>query len=288
MQFFKHYNNARTTEIIREFMKIEGKAGYFYYMVLLEVLCKAFDGDGENILVHVDDLMKGLEIKHKRKLDQFLANLNQISDKIWVNFGKKSIKFLKNSENIYFFEAPILVELKDRDFKKARKECDSSAENTRLRIKENKELKNKEKEINKEKICSFQNLENSISFTEVTNLFNQKLPKEFSNKGRVKHAPYFANNTILEKFDQILGHTDFKGPEGWLKLFDEVLKSDFLMGISEKNFVVTLDWLLDTSNIRKVLGGQYTNGKDFAAQESSARLNKMIDEYHASKAAEND
>lgn len=283
MQWFKHFSNASDSEKIKQMIDEFGLEGYARWFLFLELCTERFDGQNTELRIHNE------EIKNKLR-----ARKGDFVFKIFSFWKEKDLISFTFENNYFFLNIPILLELQNRDSKYNNKKRVPDAEDTRSErrlknIDKNKELKNKEreeKEINKENICSFQNLENSISFTEVTNLFNQKLPREFSNKGRVKYAPNFANNTLLEKFDQILGHTDFKGPEGWIRLFNEVLESDFLMGISEKNFVVTLDWLLDTSNIRKVLGGQYSNGKDFAARESSARLNKMIDEYHASKAVE--
>ena len=122
MQFFKHYNDARKTHAIQEIMAIEGKEGYFHYMALLEVLSEKFDGEKEEVAVHVNHLLKELDIKQRKKLDNFLEKVNQVSVKIWEEFGKVSVKKIRVSENFYFFEVPILKDLQGKDFKFATKQ----------------------------------------------------------------------------------------------------------------------------------------------------------------------
>lgn len=127
MQWFKHYYNAKKAPFNRELIRDMKVEGYGYYMLLLGVLCEKFNGNDEKISVHVDDLLEGLEIKQRKKLDDFLKKLNQVSTKTLVEVGRVSVNFLEKSGNFYFFEAPILFDLKDRDFKKATLDRASSA-----------------------------------------------------------------------------------------------------------------------------------------------------------------
>jgi hypothetical protein len=142
MQFFKHYNNARKTPAIQEIMAIEGKEGYFHYMALLEVLSEKFDGEREEVAIHVSDLLKELDIKQRKKLDNFLDKVNQVSVKIWEELGKVSVKKIRVAENFYFFEVPILVDLQGKDFKFATKQRQTSDPKNK-----DKRIKNKKKDI---------------------------------------------------------------------------------------------------------------------------------------------
>ncbi|MDO5716398.1 MAG: hypothetical protein Q4Q17_01235, partial [Tissierellia bacterium] len=66
------------------------------------------------------------------------------------------------------------------------------------------------------------------------------------------------------------------GSEGWRKILEEITQSEFLLGNNGRNWKITIDWLLNTTNLTKVVEGQYRGsdprkerfqGKDFSHLE---------------------
>jgi uncharacterized protein YneF (UPF0154 family) len=50
--------------------------------------------------------------------------------------------------------------------------------------------------------------------------------------------------------------------EWWENLFNDIRNSDFLMGRSKTNFRVSLDWIVKSQNMTKILNGNYKNKND--------------------------
>lgn len=56
--------------------------------------------------------------------------------------------------------------------------------------------------------------------------------------------------------------TEVNGVDGWRRALDKVEHSAFLKGGSDQKWKVTFDWLIETSNITKVLEGNYDDRRD--------------------------
>lgn len=251
MKWFKHHYDAKKAPFNRELLRAEGVEAYGHYMLLLGVLCEKFTGKDEKLSVHLDDLLEGLEIKQKTKLDNFLKKLNKVSAKTLEKVGRVSVNFLESSENFYFFEAPILFDLKDRDFKAATKKRGQSAP------------KNKEIEIEKEVEIKEQKApplidpiiipDNKLKPERLVELFNSKL----AGVGNIKASPnFFLPSGLIEDFQKITGFPEFQKLETWEKYFNLVASSEYFT----KTWTPSLAWLLDPDNAFKVLSGQYQDG----------------------------
>lgn len=58
------------------------------------------------------------------------------------------------------------------------------------------------------------------------------------------------------------GDPKFRNEKSWIEFFEEVLKSDYLIGKSDRSFVVSLMWLLTPDNFEKVRAGSYEGRQD--------------------------
>lgn len=110
--------------------------------------------------------------------------------------------------------------------------------------------------------------------TNVTNETNERFPRPISEgefiglfntllggQGKVRFYPGFnLTRDALNNFILTTGFPQFRTVEQWEKLLkEEVLRSDFLMGRSDKTFVVSLNWLANQDNAAKVASGLYTD-----------------------------
>lgn len=92
----------------------------------------------------------------------------------------------------------------------------------------------------------------AIPFEQIKNLFNEILPEVpaviLLNKPR--------QAAIRARWNEHPVHQDLGF---WTDLFNDIRKSDFLMGrvLSDRPFILTFDWLLRPSNFVKVVEGNY-------------------------------
>lgn len=187
---------------------------------MLELLSEEFDGECVIFKIHSRTLRDSLRIRSQQLLDNYLVTIRQLLD----------IQVTSNG-NVYTIEAPILLKLKNRDAKKARKERGQVAP---------REEKDKEKD------------------------------KE-NNSGRVFVDPLRVIECYNETLSQIKGHfrgialppkalTVFRTASGflttledWKNLFEIVRDTEFL---AQSNWCKLL-WLIDYDNASKVLNGTY-------------------------------
>lgn len=155
MKWFKHYSNASDSVKLSRLVDELGVEGYGRYWLLLELLCEEYDGESTEFEVHFRKISAKVQIKFSKKLETFLQKL---ADFYLIEFrvvGK-----------VYKLSAPILSELKNRDFKKARHDRAESAPKNKIK----KKIKDKEKE-----------LEAKASSTELENSSSCGAVQEFSN-----------------------------------------------------------------------------------------------------------
>lgn len=170
MQFFKHYEGASKSVFVQLVEANLGLIGYARWMKLLELACSHFDGESTILTFTKKELAEKLNMKpfNVEKLIQNFIDLD-VEKKViqWPDYSSvmatlppsqvesnhnPAIIQLESSYNpaitnslIIIIDMPIIAELKDRDFKRARKDRAETA--LRIRIKN----KNKEKEEEKEK-----------------------------------------------------------------------------------------------------------------------------------------
>lgn len=132
MQFFKHYHNASSSIKLQQLIHKGGAEAYGLYWLLLEILCEKFDGIDPDIELFAGELARKLGVRSD-KVSTFL----QLCDK----FALISVQV---EELIYKVHCPILLELQDRDFKRARKDRATKAPKNKIKNKD-KELRDKNK-----------------------------------------------------------------------------------------------------------------------------------------------
>lgn len=131
MQFFKHYSKASESESLARLIDETGIIGYGRYWLLLEYLTDLFDGESTSFRIHSRIIRELFRIRSWTELDSFADRLATVRGMV-----------LKRNGTVFEIEAPILLELQSRDFKKARTE----RANTAPKIKNKNKIKNKIKE----------------------------------------------------------------------------------------------------------------------------------------------
>lgn len=132
MQFFKHYNSASDSEFLQLVVEKYGLIRYAHWFRLLELLCKHFDGESILIRLTRKEIIEKLKIKPS-SVDEIIGQFVLLDPKQAVIKlpGKGQLvpsyelpsDYLGATENlVIIIEAPILIDLQDRDFKRARKD----------------------------------------------------------------------------------------------------------------------------------------------------------------------
>lgn len=135
MQYFKHYSGVKNSESLSVLEDKLGFAGIGRYWRMLEYLVENFDGDSPTFRIHRRNVRELLRLRSWNDCGTFMEC-----------FGNVRGIFVNHSENVYEIDAPILLELQSRDFKRARTDRASSAP----KIKSKNKIKNKEEDKEKE------------------------------------------------------------------------------------------------------------------------------------------
>lgn len=136
MKYFKHYSNARRSESLSILIADHGLEAYARYWILLEFLAEEFDGESTSFRYHSSTIRELLRI-------QSWTKLRLVADQLSTVRGIA----LRQNETVFEIEAPILLDLLNRDFKKARTERAPSAVYIKNKIKDKEE--DKEEELRK-------------------------------------------------------------------------------------------------------------------------------------------
>lgn len=139
MKWLKHYNNCLNSESLADLIRENGFEGYGRYWALLEYLAALFDGESVSFRVPIENVRALLRIRSWNELDSFAERLSTVSG-----------LDVKRSGNVYEIEAPILLNLQDRDFKKSRKASDDDAPKIKNKSKNKEQDKEKEIDISSE------------------------------------------------------------------------------------------------------------------------------------------
>lgn len=80
-------------------------------------------------------------------------------------------------------------------------------------------------------------------------------------KGRISDNSMFVSPCTIENMKILFGYPDFQENQQWIKYFENISKNSFLNG-TEKDFVITFDWIMKPDNASKVLNGAYSSKKE--------------------------
>lgn len=116
MRWFKHYSDATTSDGLSRIILELGFEGYGRYWALLEFLAFKFDGEDTTFTIHPAIVRETLRIRSWNKLRTFLERIGNVRG-MEVEWSENEIKF----------NAPILLDLKSRDFRNTRTEREQTA-----------------------------------------------------------------------------------------------------------------------------------------------------------------
>ena len=183
MKWFKHYSGATNSESLSDLIRDTGLAGYARYWLLLEHLAHLFEGESVSFRVPIENVRGLLRIRSWTELESFLERLTNVRG-----------LDIKRIGNVYEIKASILLELQDRDFKKARKDSAQSAP----------KIKNKDKELDKEldidtDVIVSKNIAKSFK-NEIEHIYADLYPlKKGKTKGVEKLSKEIKSDEDLEK-----------------------------------------------------------------------------------------
>lgn len=256
MKWVKHYYNASYSVELNELVDTFGLEGYARYWLVLELLAEKFDGESIKFTLHFEEISRKVRIKFAKKLETFMQKL-----------PKSCITFKKIREKVYEIEAPILLNLMDRDFKKSRKDRAKNAP----KIKTKNKIKNKDKDID---IYSDEYGWYLSSFVEkFTDIDAIKKPRSL-NANRVKRI-----KSLRRTFPSM------RIPNGWGDYLDKILKTTFLTGGGRDGWAITFDWIIKAENASKILEGNYENSTKSLADR---KQDVMLDRYKKFKEGESE
>lgn len=130
MEYFKHYTNARHSESLATLLNDHGFEMYGRYWRLLEFLGETFDGEATSFRYHRRDMRDLFRVHSWDKLRMIAERLSNV----------RGISVIED-RMIYKVDAPILLDLMSRDFKRARNERAETAPKIKSKIKiEDKEV----------------------------------------------------------------------------------------------------------------------------------------------------
>lgn len=127
-----------------------------------------------------------------------------------------------------------------------------------------------EKEIEKELDIEIEKeeVENKNNYQKIADLYN-KICVSFPKVKKISEQRKKAIRARLNVYTI----DDFKN------LFEIAEKSDFLKGNNQRNWIADFDWLLNDSNIVKVLEGKYNNRKEKTENGNTITNNKSTNGY---------
>lgn len=234
MKWFKHYSGSLNSESLSDLIRDTGFQGYGRYWALIEYLAGIFDGEDVFFRIPIENIRGLFRIRSWTELGTF-------ADRLATVRGMN----LKRIGNVYEIEAPILLELLGRDFKKARAERGQSAGRARL-----DKDKDKDKEVPKSKsaISANQDLPPQNPIFEIWNKNRDSLPEAISlTKKRTRSL----NERWKENPNQ----------EYWAECVKRLAASEFCCGKNDRGWKATIDFILKPDTSIKVFEGAYDNKK---------------------------
>ena len=271
VDYFPHFvSQGRTMFIIEQSY---GNDGYAFWFKLLEVLAST---DGHFYDMGLEENVEFLVAK--TKLDEVsvteildkLAKLGAIDQELWKWKIIWSQNFITNLMPVYGkrSEIPNKPEFPSRKHGLSvvsgaeTNECEvSGGENPQRKGKERKVEESRGKERKVEEI-SFVPKE-PVPYQEIADLWNNiatSQPRVVTVTEPRKKKIKQTWNTLGEKL------------ESFEDLFRNVEESDFLCGRTEKPFVCGFDWVMNQSNMTKIIEGNYRNKRKMSEAERIMQL----------------
>lgn len=203
MKWFKHYSNAHTNNFIENLLaQKNGHELHSMYWLLMELLCGEFKKDDSTFYIGSDRLMSALGIKYERKLKRFIQVLGEIA----TSFDQDCIKFTsistQTSKEFWKIDAPILLELMGKDFKRTRSRSGSDTAK-----KKEERIKNKNKKTPAPAVAP------SSLVTDVVNYLNEKTGKTFKSNSKATIQKINARSKDDYLFEDFKSVIDFKCEE---------------------------------------------------------------------------
>ena len=199
-------------------------------------------------------LNEALEKAEEKNLDLVLVapNANPVVCKI-MNYGKykfeqaKKEKEAKKKQKV--LEAgngtlQLPIDTESMEGNKPALQCNANV-TTEIEIREREKRIEKEREIEKE---TGANAPDPVPYSQIQKLFNDLCPS-FPKVLKLNEARKKAIKARWIEYD--------RDPNAFIKLFTMAEASSFLKGRNERNWAATFDWLLNTTNMTKVLEGNY-------------------------------
>jgi len=241
VEYFKHYTNARHAESLANLRVAYGFDTYGRYWTLLEFLGENFDGEHTTFRYHRQTIRELLRVQSWNKLRLIAERLSTVRGLT-----------LKQIENVFEIEAPILLDLMSRDFKRARKDREETAPKNKIKIKN--KIKDKEGEVTA--------LSAPHPLIELWNFNCQNLPQ-------VKKV----SKARLKKMQALWKEHE---PEELLQAIAKIAASDFCNGKNDRGWVATFDFLLQPDTPAKALEGKYDN-RASAKLQGTFKNNHLVD-----------
>jgi len=187
--FVKHYNTASSSITIQEIFKKGGHKAYAIYWLLIELLSQKFDGECVKIELHEQELVKHLRVRSDCLVKELQKSCNS------------SLSLLERVESLFVFEAPILLDLLHRDYKRARTERVQSAP-------KNKELRKKKEEVFDEEKFEIPN--KIMQVLKIQHMYPESIITEVS---RDAWLIFLGTDPATRKWDRFLTHYFVKEKE---------------------------------------------------------------------------
>ena len=223
-----------------------GFAAYGRYWFLLTFLARHFDGENTEFTFPMRTIRETFRFRSWNDCRTFAVRLSSVR-------GMTA----ECTENVFKIDAPILLELLHRDFKRARKQREDAApKNKEVRI------KNKEKEkVKKEKPDGFSSSPPAKPSTHwLRDLWNE-------HRGSLPEARKQISSTRMKKIKARV--KDEPSESVWAIAIKRAAESDFCNGENDRGWRATFDWILQPETLDKILEGKYDNrqGKTKTAKE---------------------
>ena len=243
MKWFKHYSNVEFSEALSKVEMTFGFEGLGRYWRLLEFLNRDFDGINVIFKIERSKIRQLLRFRSWNDLESFANHLTIVSQSFADHSPIISGMELKRSGNVYEINAPILLELMGRDFKKTRQDRAETAPKNKIENKNKKEIKNNPLNPPPQK-------NDDPDFETIVSLWNEvcvslpkiRLPLTKSRKEKLK-------SRLLQNPDTRL----------WREVLEKLEASDFCTG-RNSDWKASFDWLIkNENNFNKTLEGNYDN-----------------------------
>jgi hypothetical protein len=240
-----------------------GNEGYGIYWRLLEMLCSNYDGESTLFEFTTGRVKAQIGCRTTTKL-ALIADIMTTQCSISVTLKKDTV----------VFDAPILSNLKDRDFKKSRKD------RAKYALDKNRIDKNRieENRIDKSVTKSGAKTAPKIDYQFYMDNWNNYLGELLTPIKMLTPKRKTMIRTLLKNYP------DFN----LLEYFEIIKGSDFLMG-SNSDWRAGFDWVFKHSNYLKVIEGKYNNNtnRKSTAQIKQDNMLNILKEYENEDRASN-